>query len=620
MTELYQFDKEDAYRFARSIHAFVQEKGDELHFKYCPFCNGGDNHDKNTFAINLKTGAWNCKRGSCGRTGNMITLAQEFSDFSLGDGIDDIYLNRERYRKFAKREPIEPKEEAVEYLESRGIPEEITKLYEITMKKDVDHVMVFPFIDDNGEMWYIKYRNLAYKKGETKGSKEWCERDRKPILFGMNHCNFENDVLVMTEGQIDSLSCTAAGIENAVSVPMGKNNFTWVPYCWNFLGRFNELIVFGDYENGSISLLEEMKTRFPGRIKHVRPEDYKDCKDANEIFLKYGAEAIRQCIENAELIPVSGIKRMVDIQRVKLSELESMNTGFAELDEKCRFYFGELIIVTGTAGDGKSTQTSQWVTMALNQGYPAMIYSGEMPSWFVKNWIDMQIVGPENTQFNGRTYDITDESYQKLEKWDMYQKLYIYDNGNEDTNQDSLIETILKGIQQYGIRFIVIDNLMTAMDYEGEVELNNAQTAFTKRLANIAQERNVIILLVVHPRKGNGSRSFSNDDIAGSSNIVNRAHKTIRYARPTESFTDPTGRTWSKEELYDCPYRILTVLKDRLTGKTISNGILLGYDEASKRITDKTGRDRFNWRLNWDGGNPSKGFSDISEDDEIPFL
>lgn len=618
MHDLYQFSKEDAYRFARSVHAEIQEKGDELIFKYCPYCHGGESHDKKTFAINLTTGAWNCQRGSCGRRGNMITLNEDFAEFTLGEGIDDVYLNRERFKKFIKR-PIVVKDEAIEYLKTRGIPEEITRQYEITMRKDREHVMLFPFYDEHGDVWYIKYRNLVFKKGESKGSKEWCEPNRKPILFGMNHCNFENDVLVMTEGQIDSLSCTAAGIENAVSVPMGKNNFAWVPYCWNFLGRFNELIVFGDYENGSISLLEQMKTRFYGRVKHVREEDYRDCKDANEILQKYGPEAVRQCIENAELIPIPGIKRMVDIQRVDLSSLESMETGIKELDEKCRFYFGELIILTGAAGEGKSTKASQWATMALNQGYPTMIYSGEMPAWFVKNWIDMQIVGPANTRYNGRTWDITEEAYKKLEQWDMYQKLYIYDN-NEDTSQEALIETILKGIQQYGIRFIIIDNLMTAMDYEGEMELNNAQTAFTKRLANIAQERNVIIVLIVHPRKGNGTRSFSNDDVAGSSNIVNRAHKTIRYSRPTESFTDPTGRTWEKEELYDCPYRELTVLKDRLTGKTISKGIILEYDEASKRITDKTGHDRFNWRLNWDPSALGEaGFDNIGEDDDIPF-
>lgn len=615
MTELYEFKREDAFRFARAINAVAHEHGNELKFKYCPYCRGGSHHDVNTFSISLESGSWNCKRGSCGKTGNMITLAQDFAEFSLGDGIDDYYQRRERYRKFIRKAPIESKDEAVQYLQSRGIPEEITRKYEITMKEGADHIMVFPFIDEKDSLWFIKYRNLDFKK-DKKGSKEWCETDRKPILFGMNHCNFENPVLVMTEGQIDSLSCAAAGIENTVSVPFGKNGFTWVPYCWNFLGRFNELIVFGDYENGEISLLEEMKTRFNGTIKHVRPEDYRDCKDANEILVKYGTAAVRQCIENAEIIEVPGIKRMIDIQRVKLSDIESMDTGIKAIDTKCRFYFGELIVLTGAAGDGKSTMASQWATMAINQGYPTMIYSGEMPSWLVRNWVDFQIAGRHNLNDQD---DITDETYEAMTKWPMYSKLYISENDDVDTTQEDLLGKFEKGIQQYGIRFLMIDNLMTAMDYDGELELNNAQTAFTKKLANMAQKHNIIIVLIVHPRKSKGA-SFSNDDIGGSSNIVNRAHKTIRYSRPDKPFTDPDGYEWQKDELYDCPYRFLTVLKDRLTGRTITQGILLDFEESTKRITDKTGKDRFGWKLNWEkDGTSTDGFIEVENLDEIPF-
>ena len=87
----------------------------------------------------------------------------------------------------------------------------------------------------------------------------------------MDKCNPEaNDTLVMTEGQIDSLSCAEAGIPNAVSVPTGAQGFTWVPYCWDFLGKFKTLIVFGDHEKGHITLIAEMQTIFHGKVKHVR--------------------------------------------------------------------------------------------------------------------------------------------------------------------------------------------------------------------------------------------------------------------------------------------------------------------------------------------------------------
>lgn len=611
MNELYEFKKEDAFQFARAIRAEAFTRGDELVFKYCPYCGGGEHKDKKTFAINLVTGACNCQRGSCARKGNMITLAQDFEQFSLGDGLDDYYLNRERFKRFIRR-PIVVRDPAVEYLKSRGIPEEITRKYEITVRTDADNVLVFPFVNDKDDFWFVKYRNIKFVKGETKGSKEWCEPGRKPILFGMNHCNFENRTLVMTEGQIDSLSCAAAGVENTVSVPLGKNGFTWLPYCFNFLGRFDELIIFGDYEDGEISLLDGMKTRFHGMVKHVRPEDYRDCKDANEILQKYGPEAVKACVDNAVPVPVVGLKRIKDIQRVDLSDLERMDTGIKEIDRTCPFLFGELVILTGAAGDGKSTMASQWATMAINQGYPAMIYSGELPNWQVKNWLDYQIAGAHNLN----KYDKLEfETYQQIAEWDKYNDIYIYDADELHDDADAIFSVLRKGIQQYGIRFIVIDNMMTAMDYNTGLELNDAQTVFTKRLAKMAQDMNVIIVLVVHPRKSYSTR-FSNDDIAGSSNIVNRAHKVVRYSRPAEEFTDKDGKLWTHDTLPDCPIRILTVSKDRMVGRTINKGIKLYFEERTKRISDNGA---FDWRLGWETIPEQEQFENLTTDDPIPF-
>ena len=109
----------------------------------------------------------------------------------------------------------------------------------------------------------VKYRNITFKKGD-KGSKEWVSKDTMPILYGMQFVNYDNPQLIITEGQIDSLSLTAAGIENALSVPMGKNNFEWINTCWDFLQRFDEIVVFGDCENGEVTLAKEISQR----LKH----------------------------------------------------------------------------------------------------------------------------------------------------------------------------------------------------------------------------------------------------------------------------------------------------------------------------------------------------------------
>ena len=235
--DYYVYQPGDAERFKEAIKARAKIRGKELVFCLCPYCTGGGNHDKDTFSINTETGQFECKRSSCGAKGNMITLAKDFSDqFSLGNDVS-VYYNinnsRNQFKRFRDaHKKIEVRDPAVKYLLSRGIPEEITKKYEITTMPNQDNVLCFPFKDETGELVFIKYRNTEYRANGAL-SKEWCVAGNyKKILFGMNHCE-DFGTLVITEGQIDSLSCAAAGIKNAVSVPTGKNGFTWKPNVWN---------------------------------------------------------------------------------------------------------------------------------------------------------------------------------------------------------------------------------------------------------------------------------------------------------------------------------------------------------------------------------------------------
>lgn len=280
---IYEFKVDDAFRFSQEIGGKSRQKGDELQFEQCPYCLGGKNRkDRGTFSINLRTGQFKCLRESCGAHGNMITLSKDFN-VSLGTEVDEYYSSKKQFRKIHTRKRPEAKPAAVAYMESRGISEAVTRRYNITVRNDNEKILVFPFYDENEILHFVKYRNTGFRKGIDK-NKEWCEADCKPILFGMNHCNLDNPVLILTEGQIDSLSVVEAGIENAVSVPTGAKGFTWIPYCWDFLAKFKTLVVFGDCENGHITLLEEMQQRFQECVKCVRMDDYRGCKDANELL------------------------------------------------------------------------------------------------------------------------------------------------------------------------------------------------------------------------------------------------------------------------------------------------------------------------------------------------
>lgn len=614
---IYQFSPDDAYRFANEMGLRTRTVGDELEFNQCPYCKGGRSHgDKKTFSINLTKGTFNCLRETCGARGNMITLHKDFS-FSLGRDADNYYdQSFNKYKKLPQK-PIEIRDKAIAYLVSRGISEEIARRYEITARADHEEVIVFPFKDEHGIIQMAKYRNSEYVKGQTNGSKEWAEKDCKPILFGMYQCDpNKNDTLVLTEGQMDSLSVAEAGIDNAVSVPSGAKGFTWVPFCWDFLNKFKALVVFGDMEDGHMTLLDEMKRRFKGTVRAVREQDYQGCKDANEILQKYGVEAVRQAVWQAEAVPIPELLDIADIKKKNTADIPRLLSGIPSLDKLLRggFLFGQVAVLTGERGEGKSTFASQLAAMAVNQNFPTMVYSGELEPWMFRDWFDYQVAGDyyinrRSTPY-GETYDVNGEVYPDIVKW-YTGKLKVFNNEvlRKDDHRE-LIEVIEDGIKQYGTKVVVIDNLMTAMNDDPKYDLNRQQTSFVAKLVEIAQVYEILIFLIAHPRKttqGYNPR-FDNDSVSGSSNITNLAGTVMRYGKPK-----------GKDESEDTNDRIITVYKNRKDGFTNHKGIRVYYEESSKRISEDD--KHFNLNLTWEKDRekgPEKGFISTTEED-MPF-
>ena len=430
----YTFRADDVYGLAAKLGAQVREKGRELFFRYCPYC-GGDGRDRDTFSVNLENGTFHCFRSSCGKSGHFVEMARDF-DYPLDFGD----TRRRVWRKIPQR-PFPVREPAVAYLEGRGISRAVTERYRVTTVKDNDHILAFPFYDENNVLQFLKYRKTDFDRSRDK-SKEWCERDTKPILFGMAQC-VDFGRLVITEGQIDSLSAAEAGIDNAVSVPNGCNGFTFLENVWEWIVKFDEVVVFGDCEGGKITLLDTLQKRLPNRVLAVQQADYLGEKDANDILRKYGAAAVRKAVENAKAPPVSHIRELADVQAVDLYTLPRIRTGLPELDRIIGgLFFGQVVLLTGQRGEGKSTFASQLLVEALDQGYSVLAYSGELADYHFKRWMDFQAAGPEHIAVN---VDFTgDESYliprpviEKINRW--YRgRAYLYDNDAVDDELEEI--------------------------------------------------------------------------------------------------------------------------------------------------------------------------------------
>lgn len=571
----YELRESDVYGLTRQLAESWRLRGRELFYKYCPYCHGGDHRDKDTFSVNLDTGAYKCFRASCGAQGHFVEMARDFR-YRL-EGLDGGREKR-RYRTFPRGEII-TRQAAVDYMKSRGISEEITRRYKITVRSDDPRILVFPFCDENGDVRFIKYRRTDFDKARDK-NKEWCEKDAEPILFGIEQCRgFEQ--LIITEGQIDSLSVAQAGFDNAVSVPTGALGFRWLDSdrAFDWIHKFKRVVVFGDLENGQISLLKTLSARLMLPVYHVRCEDYLGEKDANDILRKYGEKAVRVCIENAVPCETPHIKRLCDVESVDLDALPKIKTDIRELDRVIGgLIFGQVILLSGRRGEGKSTFMSQLCAQALDQGVSLFAYSGELTDYHFKAWLDMQLAGGENisstlNEYGDAHYFLRGDVSARINEW-YADRAYIYDNAFVDDDELSgVIESAELAIRRYGVKLVCVDNLMTALDIDPQSDLYRAQSDFVKRLKRLALKYGVAVILVAHPKKSRDD--FTNDTVSGSADITNAVDVVLNYQRaPQDSGCDS----------------ILTCTKNRIGGKLITNdnAIRLYYSDKSKRIISES--------------------------------
>ena len=292
--------------------------------------------------------------------------------------------------------------------------------------------------------------------------------------------------------------------------------------------------------------------------------------------MKYGKEAVISAVENSVFIPINRVIELASVEKVDIYSLPKLKTGIFELDKllKGGLYFGQLDIIGGKRGDGKSTLAGQILLNAIEQNYNVFAYSGELPNYLFKAWIDMQAAGNSvietTNKFGEQTYFVTNSDTEKINDW--YRgKFLVYDNTMVSDENENLLKTIESVIVQFGTQVVLIDNLMTAIDLDCDIESNKweKQSKFVKKLTRLALKYNVLILLVAHRRKSQGTLDI-NDEISGSGDITNLAGVVISYDRNDDENIQAE--------------RLLKLTKSRLIGKLNFDGIPLNYDEKTKRI------------------------------------
>lgn len=518
--------------------------------------------------------------------------------------------NKAQYR-YPREEPDGDKSRVYEYLAKRQISRSVADYADI--REDAEGNIVFNYYDTNDVLTMVKYRpSRKVEKGENK---MWCQKgaDTTPLLFNMNRVNVL-EPLCICEGELDCLALIEAGCKNTVSVPLGAGNHKWVEENLDWLEQFDSIILCGDNDEPGRKMVKDVAPRL-GTWRVKVAELPQECtlesgrivpiKDANEVLCRMGAEVLRNAIANAKDSPVASAVDFADIPDVDLNDIDGIQTGFYEIDRSLlRLFYGTFNIISGRPGGGKTSLLYQVINNAMDAGENCWIFSRELNNWLSKNWQIHIFAGNRNNKecvdesTSAKYYVVPKEI--KAEISEFYRGRLTFYRDDYPNDKDSLLQAMVDNRRKYGARVFLLDNLMTINLGGNDENVNERQTAFINDLIQFAVKYDACVILVAHPRKMPADQSDVDlYDIAGTSNIINLAHRAIGLRRVTDKekqgIPNKRGDGWEKPPN---PFSvIITVIKDRLRGMA-GQQFGLHYDKPSRRFFSNP--EEYDKKYGWD--------------------
>jgi twinkle protein len=484
----------------------------------CPKCSEKrKKYNDPCLSVNTDSGIWHCF--NC-----------EWSGSLRGKDIENkkIYIrpSQETLAVLA----ILDNNEAVEYLKKRGLSLQTILRNKIgysvqyipKFKQQCDCIQ-FPYFYGN-QLVNIKYRTI-----EGKGFA--MESGAEIILYGLNDIQ---ETTIIVEGEIDKLSFEEAGFINCISVPTGGSNkglnFLDIPE----IKRVKKFIIAVDKDSTGEGLKMELIARL-GSFRCFYVTWPEDCKDANEVLVKYGVESLRNIILLAKEVPIDGVYSAIDYQE----ELDSIfdngyrkgiSTGWYDLDKYFTVKSKELTTITGYPGSGKSEFIDAiCMNMAKNYDFVCAMFSPENDQTehaakLIEKFIEKPCDG-------GNLLRMTKEEYNHGKEFvDEHFKDIILDK----PTLDKILEKAEELKFRYGINILTIDpwNYVERDPQDKLSETMYVSEALSK-LKQAAKKLDIHIFLMAHPQKPIKERGktelpdLTGYDISGSAHFVNKSDNLL---------------------------------------------------------------------------------------------
>lgn len=459
----------------------------------------------------------------------------------------------------------------VEFFAARGIERRILERHGVHAGKIHDgktDVIVIPFKRD-GVAVTAKYR---YRHLDANGKKRHeMEPDTEKIPFGIDDCAGAEHVVIV-EGEPDKFAVEqATGITAVLSPPNGATlNDATLAAMVDACGDATVTLA-GDMDEKGMKMQSALAERIG--FHRCRQAQW-PCKDANDTLVQYGPDKVRQCIEEAKPFPVAGIVTIDDLsddidRLYELGMPAGEPTGWPALD---RFYTvreGQLTIVTGAPGSGKSVWLDALLVNLSRRGWKAGIFSPESQplarhaAYLIANYIGRPFgTGPTERM----TVHEKDLGKSWLRQWCTFVM-------PEENTVDSILERMKTLKEREGIRAVVIDP-WTEIDHSRPN--NMTETEFIHgslaKIREFGRNHKCHVWVVAHPKKQfkeNGTYPVILPyDISGSAAWFNKADNIISVWRNKADESQPVEIHVQKVRFHEIGGLGMAQLRhDKLTGR-----------------------------------------------------
>lgn len=388
--------------------------------------------------------------------------------------------------------------------------------------------------------------------------------------------------LIVTEGEVDAVSVAqVTGLKTAVvSLPNGAGSAAKVlAKETEYLSRFDQVVLWFDNDKEGRRATEEcIEILEPGKVLVVQSP--RDAKDANDLLKAKRSKDMVSAIYQARPYRPDNLMAGADLKaRVKTvkRDVVAFPWGYQSLDEKTRgIRKREVTVLVAGAKAGKST--------VVREVQYRMARDGEaFAAFMLEESVEDTALALVSIHMQRRLH-LEDPAVLDSPEFDRaYDEsaglphVHLYDNRGA-LDLDILETKIRHAVRSLGVGWVFLDNITSMMAGSETEDERRAIDAVMMRMAKVAIELNVGVVIVCHLRRPEGERGYENgkevtaNALRGSGGILAFSNTVVAFERNQQHET--------KSNLIK-----VRVLACRFTGETGFAGYL-EYDKETGLLDD----------------------------------